>query len=98
MGVNLSIKKRFFVFGGRWERSLAVDAFVVLYSFLNYIEGILGLSLNIMFKFIYKYGGLNAIPNEYLDQLPKDREAIRIHFAELEVIDTRKSLTPWMGD
>jgi hypothetical protein len=93
LGINLSFKKHFLVFGGRWERSLAVDALVVLYSFLTYIEGILGLSLTI----IYKYGGLNAIPNEYLDQLPKDREAIRIHFAELEVTDTRKSLTSWMG-
>jgi hypothetical protein len=97
LGINLSFKKHFLVFGGRWERSLAVDALVVLYSFLTYIEGILGLSLTIIFKFIYKYGGLNAIPNEYLDQLPKDREAIRIHFAELEVTDTRKSLTSWMG-
>ncbi|MCX6642303.1 MAG: hypothetical protein NTV15_02810 [Candidatus Bathyarchaeota archaeon] len=86
MGVNLSLKKHL-AFDDLRERSLAVNAFVVLYSFLNYIEEIHITLLNLVIKFIYKYEGLNDFPDKYLDQVPRDREAIRIYFAALEVND-----------
>lgn len=52
------------------------------------MEGIHIAILNLVIKFIHKYEGLKDIQDEYSDQLPKDREAIRIHFAEPEVTDT----------
>ena len=66
-----------------------LNAFVVLYPFLPYLEGVNGFSINMIFTFIHKYGGLKDIPDEYLDQLPEDCEAIRIYFAEPEIPDIR---------
>lgn len=87
MGVNLTLPKQILALDDL-RRSFAVGAFVVLYPFLVYTEGINGISLNTALKLIHKYGCLEDIPDEYQDQLPEDHEAIRNHFTEPEITDT----------
>ena len=59
----------------------------MLYQFLAYTEGVTGVSLNMIFKLVHNHWCFEDIPDEYLDQLPEDREAICYHFAEPEITD-----------